>query len=111
MTHGCDGQTPDAGPPGVDTGARDTQPTKPTSRADGPVASWIERVRGEYREMPGLSLTVRQAARLWGSNRPPVAPCSTSFRPADSFALLTVVDTSAPTERNHAAHPQAPVRA
>lgn len=24
------------------------------------------RVRGEYREMPGLSLTLRQAQRLWG---------------------------------------------
>jgi hypothetical protein len=26
----------------------------------------MRRVEGEYREMPGLSLTVRQAARLWG---------------------------------------------
>jgi hypothetical protein len=26
----------------------------------------IPRVRAEYREMPGLSLTTRQAARLWG---------------------------------------------
>lgn len=26
----------------------------------------IARVRGEYREMPGLSLTVSQAQRLWG---------------------------------------------
>jgi hypothetical protein len=26
----------------------------------------IARVRGEYREMPGLSLTVPQAQRLWG---------------------------------------------
>ena len=26
----------------------------------------IVRVRGEYREMPGLSLTVAQAQRLWG---------------------------------------------
>jgi hypothetical protein len=25
-----------------------------------------ERVRGEYLEMPGLSLTVPQAGRLWG---------------------------------------------
>lgn len=25
----------------------------------------IERVRAEYREMPGLRLTARQAARLW----------------------------------------------
>jgi len=26
----------------------------------------VVRVRGEYREMPGLSLTVPQARRLWG---------------------------------------------
>ena len=25
-----------------------------------------ERVRGEFREMPGLSLTLAQAGRLWG---------------------------------------------
>jgi hypothetical protein len=29
----------------------------------------IDRVRGEYREMPGLSLTPDQAARLWGMER------------------------------------------
>lgn len=26
----------------------------------------ISRARGEYLEMPGLSLTIRQAQRLWG---------------------------------------------
>ena len=26
----------------------------------------VERVRGEFNEMPGLQLTVPQAARLWG---------------------------------------------
>jgi hypothetical protein len=26
----------------------------------------IERVLGEYREMPGLALTIEQARRLWG---------------------------------------------
>ena len=29
-------------------------------------ACLIERVLGEYREMPGLALTVEQARRLWG---------------------------------------------
>ena len=29
-------------------------------------ARLIERVLGEYREMPGLALTVDQAQRLWG---------------------------------------------
>jgi hypothetical protein len=26
----------------------------------------LARVRGEYEEMPGLRLTIREAARLWG---------------------------------------------
>ena len=26
----------------------------------------IERILGEYREMPGLALTIEQARRLWG---------------------------------------------
>jgi hypothetical protein len=26
----------------------------------------LERVLGEYREMPGLALTIEQARRLWG---------------------------------------------
>ena len=29
-------------------------------------AGLIERVLGEYREMPGLALTIHQARRLWG---------------------------------------------
>jgi len=33
-----------------------------------PASSPIERIRGEYIEMPGLSLTVTQAARFWGLN-------------------------------------------
>jgi hypothetical protein len=28
------------------------------------------RIRGEYREMPGLRLTTAQAARLWQIDRP-----------------------------------------
>lgn len=30
------------------------------------IRHWLERVQGEYREMPGLSLTESQAQRLWG---------------------------------------------
>ena len=30
----------------------------------------VQRIRGEYTEMPGLTLTVRQAARLWGMSVP-----------------------------------------
>ena len=29
-------------------------------------ASLVERILGEYREMPGLALTIDQARRLWG---------------------------------------------
>ncbi len=31
----------------------------------GAVAEWMDRVRSEYLEMPGLSLTRRQMRRLW----------------------------------------------
>ena len=31
-------------------------------------SSLAQRIRGEYTEMPGLTLTVRQAARLWGTS-------------------------------------------
>ena len=30
----------------------------------------LRRVEGEYREMPGLSLTPKQAQRIWGLDRP-----------------------------------------
>ena len=32
----------------------------------GAIGELLLRVEGEYREMPGLSLTVSQAERLWG---------------------------------------------
>lgn len=32
----------------------------------------LRRIRGEYREMPGLKLTVPQAARLWHVDAPNV---------------------------------------
>jgi len=31
-------------------------------------ARLVDRVLGEYREMPGLALTIEQARRLWGSD-------------------------------------------
>jgi len=36
------------------------------SRADANVAVWLNRIRAEYRDMPGLSLTPLQMQRLWG---------------------------------------------
>jgi hypothetical protein len=31
--------------------------------------TFLPRIRGEYREMPGMRLTVEQAQRLWGLDR------------------------------------------
>jgi hypothetical protein len=44
----------------VVTAARDTAPTKKTIR------DVLQRVQGEYRDMPGLKLTEAQAQRLMG---------------------------------------------
>ena len=44
----------------VETARRDSTRTMPAFREA------TRRVEGEYREMPGLSLTLAQAARLWG---------------------------------------------
>ena len=35
----------------------------------------LERVRGEFNEMPGLRLTPEQAARLWDLDRAPAEKC------------------------------------
>jgi len=32
----------------------------------GPIEATLQRVQGEFREMPGLRLTPAQAGRLWG---------------------------------------------
>ncbi|HEV3216507.1 MAG TPA: hypothetical protein VGZ27_12330 [Vicinamibacterales bacterium] len=37
---------------------------------DGASALITERIRGEFREMPGLTLTVAQARRLWNVDLP-----------------------------------------
>ena len=38
-------------------------------------AATLHRIRGEFREMPGLKLTIAQAARLWQLD----PPCSRVF--------------------------------
>ena len=40
--------------------------TPSTSTRKEDLGRLIERVRGEFNEMPGLQLTEAQAARLWG---------------------------------------------
>jgi hypothetical protein len=56
--------------------ARTTEP-QPT----GALFELLQRVEAEYREMPGLSLTLSQAERLWGLDR---ATCA--------FVLTTLID-------------------
>jgi hypothetical protein len=41
-----------------------------------PLDEALQRVQGEYIEMPGLRLTTRQAQRLWGLDQ---AACDTLF--------------------------------
>ena len=48
-------------------------------RFDASMSSDLARIRGEYIEMPGLVLTLPQAARLWG------------FGPRRAAELLTVL--------------------
>jgi hypothetical protein len=43
------------------------QGTKPHTAAG--LHDLLQRIEGEYREMPGLSVTARQAERLWGLDR------------------------------------------
>jgi hypothetical protein len=31
-----------------------------------PISEWLQRIRAEYQEMPGLSLSKEQMQRLWG---------------------------------------------
>jgi hypothetical protein len=40
-----------------------------TMKAQQPLDDVLQRVQGEYREMPGLRLTTAQAQRLWGLDR------------------------------------------
>jgi DNA-binding IclR family transcriptional regulator len=37
----------------------------PTAAAETPARELLQRIRGEYLEMPGLRLTAEQAQRLW----------------------------------------------
>jgi hypothetical protein len=45
--------------------------------ASSPLDALIARVRGEYREMPGLRLTPAEACRFWQIDR---ATCEAVFR-------------------------------
>src|SRR3954464_9970949 len=55
-----------------------------------PSAALMARARGEYREMPGLRLTVAQACRLWQVG---VVPCTQGFRRLVSEGFLEQTNT------------------
>ena len=47
--------------------------------------SVVDRIRGEFNEMPGLQLTMAQAARLWGMEQ---AACRTVIETLVNSAFL-----------------------
>ena len=51
----------------------DTQPT---------ISEWLQRIRAEYQEVPGLNLTRRQVQRFWGLD------------PATADALLEALESA-----------------
>lgn len=63
------------------TSAADTEPARRTTpRTSTALHELLQRIEGEYRELPGLSVTARQAERLWGVDR---TTCS--------FVLMTLI--------------------
>jgi hypothetical protein len=48
--------------------------TIPHGTAESPATPSLTRIRAEYLEMPGLALTLVQAARLWGCDCAVVEP-------------------------------------
>ena len=63
-------KTVDAGEKIRRSGVHGTVPSGTAANDDGRATTAVHqilvRVEGEYREMPGLSLTLAQARRLWG---------------------------------------------
>jgi hypothetical protein len=56
---------------GLDLGTRtpaeaNMMPTTKYAFVDADVTAWLDLIRTEYREMPGLNLTQPQMQRLWG---------------------------------------------
>jgi hypothetical protein len=54
---------------------------QPMPRTHAGLHELLQRIEGEYREMPGLNVTAPQAARLWGLD-------STTC----SFVLMTLIE-------------------
>jgi hypothetical protein len=49
----------------------ETVRSQATATDDFEVHEWLQLIRSEYLEMPGLTLTVPQAMRLWNLDEPP----------------------------------------
>ena len=75
-----------------------------TPRRMPPLESLVSRVRGEYREMPGLRLTFAQACRLWQVD---ASTCETLLEQLVREAFLYKTDTGAYMALSAVAGPQA----
>jgi hypothetical protein len=70
---------------------------------------WIEVIKGEYREMPGLQLTKAQARRLWGLE-PTVCDAVFATLEANHFLRVTarggyvLADSNPPVSSRIAVH-------
>lgn len=51
--------------------------------------NWLARIRGEYLEMPGLSLTAVEAQRLWGLDGEACGPLLASLLQSGFLRLNT----------------------
>ncbi len=63
----------------------------------GAIGELLLRVAGEYREMPGLSLTVPQAERLWGLD---ASTCATLLTALIERRVLTRTASGAYVRRS-----------
>jgi hypothetical protein len=61
--------------------------------------SLVRRIRLEYDEMPGLSLTIRQAARLWRLEKDVAQVVMTSLVDAEYLSLGRTGFIRRPSER------------
>jgi hypothetical protein len=83
MANGSKSRMRDAEPRGASPAVKNTSAQGASMCCtEGSIGEWIDRVRAEYREMPGLSLTIQQAARLLG------------LEPSACRALFDVLHTS-----------------
>jgi hypothetical protein len=69
-----------------------------------PLESLVARIRGEYREMPGLRLTFAQACRLWQVDAP---TCETLLEQLVREAFLYKTDNGAYIALRWSTSPQA----